>query len=154
MGIGGHWAASLNGYWSFSNYKFKDPTIVDKVKTSSWGIRGGADVYIPVTDKFAIYMGPGVLYSRAKIKHEVEPTAGVSVEIDNPFTNSLSLAGRFGGFYKLSTNFGIYGNIGKQFTYSWFSVNSGGVDNDLTWWTSSLDAHMGFAVMFGGTSGQ
>jgi len=151
-GISNDWAITLSGNYGFSNYKFIQPDIVidDRVKTSSWSIRGGADVYFAISDKFYIYMGPGLMFTRAKIKQVVKQT-GMPTDIrDNPYTNSMSLSGRLGGLLKLANHFGLYGNFGQQYSYSWFNVTSNNIKNEESWWTTSLDAHMGIALFFGG----
>lgn len=154
-GLNNHWAVSLSGNWSFASFKRTVDSLpsnyVENVKTSSWGIRGGLDCYIPVTEKFILVAGPGLMFARSKIKLEVEPPGGTAYDLDNPWFSSLSLSGRLGGFLKLSSNFGLYGNFGQQYSYSWFNVNSGGQEQNWKIWSSSFDARMGVAVYFGGT---
>ncbi len=160
-GLNNHWAVSLSGNLGFSSYKNEYPDTIagvparieDKVKTSSWGIRSGIDCYIQVTDKFSIFAGPGVMFNRAKIKHDVkiEPdTLPFFQGNDNPWTNSISLSGRLGGLLKISSQFGLFGSFGQEYSYSWWNVNSGGTDYKWKWWTSSFSARMGVAVHFGG----
>ena len=103
-GLSNHWAVSLSGNLGFSSYKNEYPDTIagvpakieDKVKSSAWGIRGGLDCYIQVSDKFVIFAGPGLMFNRAKINHEVkiEPdTLPFFPGNDNPWTNSISLSG-------------------------------------------------------------
>ena len=161
-GLSNHWAVSLSGNLGFSSYKNEYPdTIVgvpakieDKVKSSTWGIRGGLDCYIQVSDKFVIFAGPGLMFNRAKINHEVkiEPdTLPFFPGNDNPWTNSISLSGRLGGLVKISNNVGFSGSFGQEYSYSWWNVNSGGTDYKWKWWTSSLNARMGLIFYFGGS---
>lgn len=154
-GIGNHWAVSLSGNWNFSSYKRTVESLPndysEKVKTSSWGIRGGLDAYFQVSDKFVIFAGPALMFSRATIKLEVETAPDTTYEVKNPWLSSFSLSGRLGGLLNLSNNFGLYGSFGQVFSYSWFDVNSGGQDQNWKIWSSSFEAHMGVAVYFGGS---
>src|SRR4030066_838770 len=152
-GINNTWAVSLSGNMGFSSHKRTVDTTpndyVENVKTSSWGIRGGLDVYFQVSDKFVIFAGPGVRYSRSKVKLEVDNADGTTGGWDNPWFTSLSLSGRMGGMINLAQSVGIYGSFGQQFAYSWFDVNSGGQDQKWKLWHSAWDARMGVAVYFG-----
>jgi len=153
-GINNHWAASLSGNIGFSSHKLTvDSTpnnYVENVKTSSWGIRGGLDFYAQVSEWFVIFAGPGVRYSRSKVKLDVENIDGTSGGWDNPWFSSVSLSGRLGGMINLAESFGIYGSFGQQFSYSWFDVNSGGQDQKWKVWHSAWDAKMGLAIYLGG----
>ena len=155
-GINNNWAVSLSGNLGFSSHKRTVDSLPndysENVKTSSWGIRGGLDAYFQVSDKFVIFAGPGVRYSRSKVKLDVEqPTGGSAGSSDNPWFSSLSLSGRLGGLINLASNFGIYGSFGQQYSYSWFDVNSGGQEQTWKLWHSAWDARMGVAVYFGGS---
>jgi hypothetical protein len=153
-GLNNTWAASLSGNIGFSAHKRTAAgtpnDYSENVKTSSWGIRGGLDAYFQVSDKFVIFAGPGVRYSRSKVKLDVENTDGSTGGWDNPWFSSLSLSGRLGGMINLAESFAIYGSFGQQFSYSWFDVNSGGVDQTWKLWHSAWDARMGVALYFGG----
>lgn len=154
-GISNHWAASLSGNLGISSHKRTVDTspndYVENVKTSSWGIRGGLDAYAQVSDKFVVFAGPGLRYSRSKAKLDVENTDGTTGGWDNPWFTSLSLSGRMGGLINVSKSVGISMSVGQNFSYSWFDVNSGGQDQTWKLWHSAWDARMGLAVYFGGS---
>lgn len=153
-GINNHWAVSLSGNWGFSSYKRTVDSFpnnyVENVKTFSWGIRGGVDCYIQVSKKLIIVFGPGVRYSRAKIKQDTQLPAGGSYNWDNPWFSSLSFSDRVGGMLILSSNVGLSASFGQQYSYSWFKVNSGGQNQTWKLWSSSFDARTGVTVFFGG----
>jgi len=154
-GIHNHWAARVSGNIGFSSHKRTAAgtpnDYSENVKTSSWGIRGGLDAYFQVSDKFVIFAGPGVRYSRSKVKLDVENTDGTTGGWDNPWFTSLSLSGRMGGLINVSKSVGISMSVGQNFSYSWFDVNSGGQDQTWKLWHSAWDARMGLAVYFGGS---
>ncbi len=154
-GLNNRWAATLSGNIGFSSHKRTVESLPndysENVKTSSWGIRGGLDAYFQVADKLVIFAGPGVRYSRSKIKEDVEqPTGGSAGSWDNPWFSSLSFSDRLGGTLILSSNIGLSASFGQQYSYSWLKVNSGGQNQTWKLWSSSFDARTGVTVFFGG----
>jgi len=133
------WAMNLSGIYGFSKDN-SEPLggPVEKVSTTSMSFRLGADAYFPISHTFSMYVGPGLMLSRARSK----VTSGGAPEITNPWTTNWTLSGHMGFVAKVSPSFGFYGDLGQQVVFGSVTTLGG---NKTNWTTSHPEANIGVA---------
>ena len=109
---------------------------------SSFHLRVGGDRVVNLSEKAAIYFGPGIEYWSGKSKFEgFGPTTEESENVSR-----ISLSGRMGGIMKITSGFALAGDVGHKIGRA--SAEDEGAK--ATWWASSFDAHGGVLFTFGG----
>ncbi len=114
-----------------------------KYTQSSWQVRAGVDHVAHITDKFHLFVGPGIQFWSGKAKTEggAGPVPAGKVESKN--VNRIGIEGRIGVHMKMSDNFGGFLQIGHYIAHA--GVEDGG---KATWWPSGHDGAGGIAFNF------
>ena len=114
----------------------------DKYTQTSYRVRVGGDRVVSVGKRAVLYFGPGVEFWSGKSKLE---TVGLTLKSES--TARISLSGRMGGTMMIGSNWGFTGDMGHLIGHA--SAEDHGAK--ASWWPSSLDAHGGLLLEFGGS---
>ncbi len=137
------WALALSG--GIGTFKETDkpgtnalPGAPDFIyKQSSWQGRIGADRFVHLTDKFHLFVGPGLSYWSGKAKF----TTGTSTPVESQRAKRFALNGRMGAHIALGDKVGLEGSIGHYFGFA--SAKDAGAK--ANWSPSGTESAVGLA---------
>jgi hypothetical protein len=138
------WALGFSGGYHGSRMKeedsggsFANPTTIS---THSYTIRIGGDRYAFINDDVALYAGPGLFWTRGRVKTEVEGFGSS----EGPDANERGFNGRIGMYARLGKGTALYGHIGQVLSYASGEDASG----RSSWWSSTHEGSVGLAFDF------
>ncbi len=110
-----------------------------KYSQSSFKVRVGGDRVAHLTDRFHLFVGPGIEFWSGKSKFEVGSS---STESEN--TTRIAISGRIGAHLKWTDSIGMFAQLGHFIGYA--SAKENGAK--ATWWASGHDGAGGIAFNF------
>ena len=146
------WTLGISGGYHVGGVKTDEknpngtPFATDKFETHSFTVRLGGDRYAFIDDNVALYAGPGVVFTRGRVKDEltVNPPAVGGGTSEGPNTTEVGLNGRIGMYARLRNGVALFGHIGQVLSHA-SGENS---DGKLSWWSSTHEGSVGLAFDF------
>jgi hypothetical protein len=160
--VGGHiayfrflsdqWTLGVSGGYHVGHMKVDEnnpngtPGSILTYNTHSLTARIGGDRYAFIDDNVALYAGPGVFFTRGRVKEELTvrpPTVGGGTN-EGPPSTEVGFNGRIGMYARLRRGTALFGHIGQNLSHT------SGHDSlqDVSWWSSTHEGSVGLAFDF------
>lgn len=142
------WTISGGASWFKETHEPGDNSLPGMVKSeykqNSWHVRIGGDRVVNISERAAIYFGPGIEYWAGSAEFG-DLFGGPSEE--SPDVTRISLDGRMGGLMTIGKSWGLTGHVGHKIGRA--SAEEAGAKT--TWWPSSFEGSGGLVFTFGGS---
>jgi hypothetical protein len=128
------WTLGLSGGYHASRSKPDGSGIEGAVESHSFTVRIGGDRYAFIDDKVALYAGPGVVFTRGRVKFDLE----------EPEATEIGLNGRIGMYARLAKGWALVGHIGQVLSHTSAKADFG----SISLWNSTHEGSVGLALDF------
>src|SRR5262245_4498689 len=132
-----HWALELSGGYSAGREKTDDFLGTRTKETRSFTVRAGGDRYAFIDDDVALFVGPGLFFTRGHVTSTVTGIPG-------PDATELGLDARVGMYARLAKSTGFFAHIGQVLSYTSGVASEG----KISWWSSTTKGSIGLAFDF------
>jgi len=132
-----HWTLGLSGSYFASRMKTSGLLGFTPTETHSFAVRVGGDRYAFVDDRVALFAGPGLQFTRARMKSsDFEPWS--------PYATEFGLDARVGMYARLARSTAFFAHVGQVVSRTYGKAPEGNV----WWWSSSPEGSFGLAFDF------